>query len=135
VKTCAHFQQAADFAVESDAALGWRSDAAEKLEESGFASTISADQAVYFTLLNFKGYVTQTPKVFKFLVLFSFSGKPAFDAFSQVIPQGRVAIGRILSLTGFDAVAFCQILDFDHGLKEEGPELFADLAGEDKELE
>jgi hypothetical protein len=30
-----------------------------------------------------------------------------------------------LSLTGFDAVAFCQILDFDHGLKEEGPELFA----------
>jgi len=114
VKAGADFEEAADFAVEGDAAFGGRSDAAEEFEEGGFASSVSSNEADDFAFFYLKGDVVEAPEVFVFGAFPFFSREEFSKAAANIVPQCGVAVGRILPVTRFDAVAFGEVLNSDH---------------------
>src|SRR5438034_11115255 len=63
MKTRAHFQQRTNSPVDLGKAFSWISNAGENLEEGSLASSVAANNAHYFTALNLKGNVSESPDV------------------------------------------------------------------------
>ena len=108
MKSRAHFQQAADTAVNFREAGGGPGDAREQLQQRGFPGAVAADQPDDFALFHVEGHIAQRPdKILGFARATALEGRG--EGARDYIAQGEVALAFA------DAIAFAQSFHVDDG--------------------
>src|SRR5258708_38401214 len=69
MKTCAHFEEAADAAMNFRPTRSWPRDAGKNLEKRGFAGTVAANQPQHFAFTDLQRDVVQRPEGVRLLPL------------------------------------------------------------------